>query len=124
MKHIPTSSRPARQADPDTFVLPATTQALIGRDDGLPLRMYRVEFDAGARMNWHRHDGPQLLLGLSGVCIVETRDGTRVTLREGDVVVVESDEEHWHGAPVDSGGAHLAVNLGEETAWLERPPEG
>jgi quercetin dioxygenase-like cupin family protein len=123
MKHIPAASRPTKQADPDTFVRSATTQALIGRDDGLPLRMYRVAFDPGARMNWHRHDGPQLLVGLSGMYVVETRDGIRVTLEEGDVAVIEPGEEHWHGAPVDARGAHLAINLSGETEWLERPPK-
>ncbi len=122
MRSISASSRPTNSADPNTFVLPATTQALLGRDDGLPLRMYRVAFDAGSRMNWHKHDAPQLLLGLSGRCVVENRDGDRVEIAEGDLVVVEAGEEHWHGAPAGTDGAHLAINLGETTEWLERPP--
>lgn len=122
MRHIPAASRPARAADPATFLGAATTRALLGRDDGLPLRMYQVAFEPGARMNWHRHDGPQLLFGLSGRCVVENRRGDRVFLTAGDLVVVEAGEEHWHGAPSGEEGAHLAINLGEATAWLERPP--
>ena len=122
MRRISAASRLTKSADPDTFVLPATTQVLLGRDDGMPLRMYRVSFEAGARMNWHRHDGPQLLVGLSGRCVVENRAGKRVEIAEGDLVVVEAGEEHWHGAPTGQAGAHLAVNLGENTEWLERPP--
>ena len=123
MRHIEATSRPTRSADPETFVRSATTQALLGRDDGLPVRMYRVAFEAGARMNWHRHDGPQLLLGLSGRCVVENRAGDRAEIGEGDLVIVEAGEEHWHGAPAGQHGAHLAINLGEATEWLERPPE-
>ena len=122
MRSIPASSRPGNPADPATFLGDATTQALLGRDDGLPLRMYRVAFEPGARMNWHRHDGLQLLLGLSGRCVVENRAGERVEIGAGDLVVVEAGEEHWHGAPTDAAGAHLAINLGESTDWLERPP--
>ena len=122
MRRISADSRPTNSADPDTFVLPATTQALLGRDDGLPLRMYRVAFEPGSRMNWHRHNGPQLLLGLSGRCVVENREGARVEIGEGDLVVVEAGEEHWHGAPAGQEGAHLAINLGDKTDWLERPP--
>jgi quercetin dioxygenase-like cupin family protein len=81
-----------------------------------------VAFEAGARMNWHRHDGPQLLLGLSGRCVVENRAGERMEIGEGDLVVVEAGEEHWHGAAAEAGGVHLAVNLGDATEWLERPP--
>jgi quercetin dioxygenase-like cupin family protein len=122
VRHIPATSRPATTADPETFVHRATTQALLGRDDGLPLLVYQVSFEAGARMNWHRHDGPQLLLGLSGRCVVENRAGNRVEIEEGDLVVVEAGEEHWHGAPSDHLGTHLAINLGQRTEWLERPP--
>lgn len=122
MRSISAASRPPRGADPATFVDRATTQALLGRDDGLPLRMYRVSFEAGSRMNWHRHDGPQILLGLSGRCVVGNRAGERVEIGVGDLVVVEAEEEHWHGAPAGNSGAHLAINLGNATEWLGRPP--
>lgn len=119
MKTIPATSRPVRPADPAHFTGDAVTQAMIGRDDGLPLRVYQVSFEAGARMRWHRHDDIQLLVGLSGTCLVVNRDGGTVQLGRGDVVVVEPGEDHWHGASPDEQGAHLAINLGEETTWLE-----
>lgn len=120
MKLITGTSRPPREADPETFVLPAFTQALVGKGDGLPVRVYRVGFEAGSRMSWHRHDGAQLLYGLSGTCVVVNRAGEEVRLGPGDIVVVEPHEEHWHGAPQDAPGEHLAINLGSETVWLER----
>lgn len=120
MKRIPSLSRPPREADPATFVLRATVQALLGRDDDLPIRVYRVDFEPGARMNWHRHDDVQILYGLSGTCLVVRRGGEEARIGPGDLVVVEPHEEHWHGAPADGPGAHLAINLGDETVWLER----
>ncbi len=83
------------------------------------MRLYRVAFDEGARTYWHAHDAPQLLYGLSGRCVVVDRDGVELVLGPGDLVVVEADEEHWHGAAPGGAGEHLAINLGAETRWLE-----
>ena len=119
MKLIERAARPAKGSDPSNFVLPATTQAVLGADDGLGVRLYRVEFEEGARTFWHVHDAPQLLYGLSGTCIVVDREGRELLLGPGDLVVVDPDEEHWHGAAPGGPGAHLAINLGMETRWLE-----
>ena len=111
--------RPPSPSDAGNFVLPATTQRVLGADDGQAVRMYRVDFEEGARTFWHAHDAPQLLYGLSGSCVVVDRDGGRLLLGPGDLVVVEAGEEHWHGAAPGGPGAHLAVNLGVETTWME-----
>jgi len=119
MKVIDGASLPRNTADENTFVLPAFVQKLLGRDDELPIRIYRVTFGEGSRMNWHRHDGIQVLYGLSGTCVVVTRGGTEALLDTGDMVVVAPGEEHWHGAAPGSDGEHLAINLGSDTTWLE-----
>jgi len=110
---------PHNPADAANFVVPARMQRLLGRDEGEAVRLYRVTFDEGGRTNWHRHDRAQLLFGLSGRCLVVDRAGTQLTLEPGDVVVIDADEEHWHGAAPGGGGEHLAINTGEETTWLE-----
>jgi 4-carboxymuconolactone decarboxylase len=110
-------------ADPNNFVLPATMQRLLGRDDGEAVRLYRVEFSEGARTNWHVHDDSQLLFGLSGTCVVVDREGVELRLAEGDLVVIDAGKEHWHGAAPGSDGAHLAINLGSDTTWLESSAE-
>ncbi len=119
MKAIDGASLPRNRADENTFVLPAFVQKLLGRDDELPIRIYRVTFGEGSRMNWHRHDDIQILFGLSGTCVVVNRDGTEVQLLPGDMVVVDPEEEHWHGAAPGGEGEHLAINLGSDTTWLE-----
>ena len=119
MRVIDQTTRPPGGADPKNFVLPASTQRLLGPDDGQAVRLYRVSFEEGARTYWHSHDDVQLLFGLSGRCVVVDRRGLELVLNPGDVVVIDAAEEHWHGAAAGEGGEHLAVNLGSDTRWLE-----
>jgi quercetin dioxygenase-like cupin family protein len=119
VRRVDQSAVPHDEADASNFVLPARMQRLLGRDDGETVRLYRVSFDEGARTHWHHHDAAQLLFGLSGRCVVVDRTGDELVLEPGDVVVIDADEEHWHGAAPGGSGEHLAINLGEETTWLE-----
>ena len=119
MKRIDSGSLPNNPADAANFVLPATMQRLLGRDDGASVRLYRVGFDEGARTNWHTHSDSQLLFGLSGRCVVVDRAGNELLLEPGDVVVIPGGEEHWHGAAEGGAGEHLAINTGEDTTWLD-----
>ena len=119
MYRIESAARPPRPVDDSNFVLPGTMQRVLAPDDGQDVRLYRVRFEEGARTYWHRHDDVQLLFGLGGTCVVVDRDGTELLLGEGDLVVIEADLEHWHGAAPGTFGEHLAVNLGEVTTWLE-----
>lgn len=119
MRLIEQSSRPPSGSDPSNFVLPATMQRILAADDGQAVRLYRVAFEDGARTYWHAHSAPQLLYGLSGRCAVVDRAGVELILGPGDLVVIEADEEHWHGAASGGSGEHLAINLGTETRWLE-----
>ena len=119
MRLIEQASRPPGGSDPKNFVLPATTQKILGPDDGRAVRLYRVAFEDGARTYWHAHDDVQLLYGLEGRCAVVDRDGAELVLGPGDLVVIEPEEEHWHGAAPGVRGVHLAINLGETTRWLE-----
>ena len=119
MRRISQDSWPPAPVDTRTFVPPALTQRLVGPDEALPVRLYRVTFEEGARTHWHAHDDVQLLFGISGTCVVVDRGGEELLLEAGDVVWIEPGEEHWHGAAPGTGGEHLAINLGTETTWLE-----
>lgn len=119
MRLIRGSERPLQGSDPANFVLPATTQRLLGADGGEPVRLYRVAFEPGARTFWHAHDEVQMLYGLSGRCVVADRAGRELFIGPGDLAVVDAGEEHWHGAAPGGPGEHLAINLGAATTWLE-----
>jgi quercetin dioxygenase-like cupin family protein len=78
-----------------------------------------VQFEPGARNNWHSHTGGQLLFVSAGEGYVQVRGKEPVILRAGDAVVCPPDEEHWHGATADGPGfTHLAVTYGK-IIWLE-----
>lgn len=87
---------------------------LAGVDD---VTINNVFFASGGRTNWHSHNGPQVLLVLSGSGFAFTRSGEGGEIRSGDVVYIPADEEHWHGADADSFLLHTAITFGKHN-WL------
>jgi quercetin dioxygenase-like cupin family protein len=81
-------------------------------------RLLLVNFEAGARTNWHTHKGAQVLVVTSGEGRVQVRGQEIVKLQQGDIVVCEAGETHWHGAAPDSPFSHLAITQGS-IDWLE-----
>ena len=69
-----------------------------------------VHFMPGARTAWHRHPLGQSLFVTEGVGLVQRRGGPVETIRPGDRVYIESDEDHWHGASPTRMMVHLALN--------------
>ena len=82
-----------------------------------------VRFAPGARTAWHHHPKGQTLYVTDGVGLVGTRGGGIQEIRPGDVVYIEPDEEHWHGARADRFMAHVAIQEADEkgqvVTWLE-----
>ena len=81
-----------------------------------------VTFEPGARTNWHKHSGGQILLVLSGEGRYQERGKALQILKKGDVVRIPLNVEHWHGAAPDSWFTHISVetNLPDnQTTWLE-----
>jgi quercetin dioxygenase-like cupin family protein len=69
-----------------------------------------VHFTPGARTAWHRHPLGQSLFVTEGVGLVQRRGRRVQTIRPGDRVYIEPDEEHWHGATPTRLMVHLALN--------------
>ena len=82
-----------------------------------------VRFAPGARTAWHTHPRGQTLYVTDGIGLVSRRGGEVTEIRPGDVVCVESGEEHWHGATPDRFMAHIAMQEADENGqvvtWLE-----
>ncbi len=110
-------------ADSSTFTGRAWTALLGGAEAEDPIRIYFVRFAAGARTNWHRHSGTQLLVVVSGRCVYQ-REGEPVReIGPGESTRFEPGERHWHGAGDAEGTEHLAVNLANaSTEWMEPAP--
>lgn len=95
---------------------------LVAKDDTYNSSIANVTFDAGARTNWHKHSGGQILLVTSGEGRYQEKGKDIRILKKGDVVKIPPNVEHWHGAAPDSMFAHISIepNLPDnETTWLE-----
>ena len=80
-----------------------------------------MRFSPGARTAWHSHPKGQTLYVTDGIGFVTYRGGRVVEIRPGDVVFIEPDEEHWHGATPDRFMAHVAMqeanDQGQMVSW-------
>jgi quercetin dioxygenase-like cupin family protein len=110
---------PFRPADAKTFVGAAQMKPLAAAEEGAAVHLYHVQFDNGARTNWHIHSGPQWLFIVSGRIRVQRWGDTPQEAGAGDAVLFAPGEKHWHGAAPGEAGAHLAVNVNAQTTWLE-----
>ncbi|HVL24259.1 MAG TPA: cupin domain-containing protein, partial [Thermomicrobiales bacterium] len=73
-------------------------------------RVTAVTFLDGARNAWHRHTTEQVLVVTHGEGIVANDEGER-EIAAGDVVLIQPNERHWHGARPGRDMTHLAILL-------------
>jgi quercetin dioxygenase-like cupin family protein len=109
------TGRPSEERGP-TFTGRVWADPVLGAEDGVMVN--NVFFEPGARTHWHTHDVAQVLHVVAGEGRAQSRGGTAVRLRAGDVVHLAAGEEHWHGAAPVSYLLHLAISVGT-TNWLD-----
>lgn len=119
MELIASTEQQEEPADAATFDGPATVTRFVSATANAT-KLYRVRFEAGTRLIWHSHDGPQILIVEAGHCEVQTWGQEPVVADPGDVIRIEAGEKHWHGASASEPMTHMAVNLGSLTKWHER----
>ena len=114
------------QGEPNPYGKFFTGQTYLSRlsakDDVFNAPLANATFEPGARTNWHKHSGGQILLVLAGEGRYQERGQNIHTLKKGDVVRIAPDIEHWHGAAPDSWFTHISLetNLPDNKAtWLE-----
>lgn len=82
-----------------------------------------VHFAPGARTAWHTHPNGQTLYVTDGIGRCQRRGGPVETIRPGDRVFFDPEEEHWHGATPDRFMTHLAMHqvdeAGNSVSWGE-----
>lgn len=82
-----------------------------------------VTFEPACRNNWHiHHKGGQILLVTSGRGYYQQWGKPVQELKAGDVINIEAEVKHWHGAAKDSWFSHIAIGIpadGAYTEWLE-----
>lgn len=100
----------AETATDPIFIGEVRSQVLVGDDDAPSQRVTVVTFVDGARNRWHTHTTEQVLVVTSGEGIVADDTG-EYPISEGDVVLVDPGERHWHGARSGRDMTHLSILL-------------
>ncbi len=81
----------------------------------------RVLFEPGARSNWHKHSGKQIVFVVEGEGYLKVKGKPITILKKGDVVVIEPGEIHSHGSinkRFTQGIMMNDVGKKETTTWL------
>jgi quercetin dioxygenase-like cupin family protein len=107
----------------DWFTGDVYIDSIRNPDEESPIGCAHVRFCPGARTAWHTHPMGQTLYVTDGIGLVCSRGGEVIEMRPGDVVWIEPNEEHWHGATPDRFMAHVATQQadqqGRQVTWLE-----
>ena len=90
-------------------------RVLRASDDSV--RVYEVCFAPASRTVWHAHAGEQLLVILSGHCVVQCGEAPARHLAPGEGMRVPAGVRHWHGALATGPASHLALNAHGPTDW-------
>jgi len=111
------------KASPEYFQGRVWLNLLVPNDMMFNCQIGNVVFEAGARNNWHTHPGGQILIATVGNGYYQERGKAIQLLKEGDVVKIPPNIEHWHGATADGEFTHIAINPNTENGivnWLEK----
>jgi len=106
----------------NNFTGTAWLQMLFSNDSTYNTSIGNVTFEPGARTNWHKHPGGQILLVTDGQGYYQEKGKPAQFLRKGDVVKIPPNTEHWHGAAPDKGLTHIAISPNTDkgnVVWLD-----
>jgi quercetin dioxygenase-like cupin family protein len=110
------------KADKDHFIGDAWAETLVSEPELYQCMIWNVTFAPGARNNWHRHPGGQILLVTAGRGYYQEEGKPARELHPGDIVKIPPDMKHWHGASSDRWFVHIAIGtnpLKGGAEWLE-----
>lgn len=96
-------------------------------NDSLHVAAFNVTFAPTCINSWHYHTGGQILVATAGVGYYQEKGRPARRLHPGDIVEVDPNVEHWHGAAPDSWFSHVAVSCNPEsnrTVWLSPVGQG
>ena len=85
-------------------------QNLVAEGDAPSQRVTAVTFLNGAQNVWQWHSTEQVLVVTDGEGIIADASGER-RIRPGDVVLIQANERHWHGAAPGNSVTHLSILL-------------
>lgn len=104
------TARSVPRVDEKMFVGTVMGQNLVAEGDAPSQRVTAISFLQGARNRWHWHSTEQVLIVTHGEGIIADDSGQRA-ITTGDVVLIQPNERHWHGAAPGCDMTHLAILL-------------
>lgn len=107
------------RAPTDYFTGTAWVKILVPQDETGSYAVGNVVFEPGCRNHWHKHPAGQILLVTDGRGYYQERGKPARSLSKGDVVVIPSHVEHWHGASHDSSFTHIVVTNNSKQGAVE-----
>jgi len=123
MEIIRTGSQPSAKGPEDWFTGAVRIDPLFQPNNARRAAAAMVTFEPGARTAWHTHPLGQTLIITAGTGWVQRERGAIEQVYPGDIVWIEANEKHWHGATVKNGMTHIALqeNLnGKVVDWMEK----
>ena len=118
-----TGSQPSAKGPEDWFTGAVRIDPLFQPNNARRAAAAMVTFEPGAGTAWHTHPLGQTLIITAGTGWVQREGGAVEQVYPGDIVWIEANEKHWHGATVKNGMTHIAIqeNLnGKVVDWMEK----
>ncbi|SEG67707.1 (R)-mandelonitrile lyase [Marinobacterium lutimaris] len=122
MQVIRAGSTPAIKGPADWFTGTVRIDKIFNAPEPSRIGMAVVNFEPGARTNWHTHPLGQALLVTDGVGWTQCEGGPRTEIRPGDIIYCNCGRRHWHGATDTTYMQHVAVQEaldGSPVTWME-----
>ncbi len=110
-------------APADYFTGKVWVKTLVPDDHIFNCVMGNVIFEAGARNNWHKHPGGQILIATEGVGYYQEKGKPIQLIQKGDVIKIPPNTVHWHGASREETMTHIAISTNTQkgvVVWLQR----
>jgi len=111
------------KAPEEYFVGTVWVNLNINPEDNYNTIIGTVTFEPKGRTNWHTHVSGQILFITSGVGYYQEKGKPVQLIREGDVVKIPKNVEHWHGASHKCAMTHIAIVTdldNDKITWLEQ----
>lgn len=107
------------KTSPDYFTGTAWLNMLVPKDETGNYAVGNVLFEPGCRNNWHKHPAGQILLVTDGKGFYQEKGKRARPLTKGDVVVIPSNVEHWHGASKYYSLTHIVITNNSKQGAVE-----
>jgi quercetin dioxygenase-like cupin family protein len=121
MEIIRSGSRPSGLAAAQNFTGTARTDWIFPTKNGTRFYGAYVSFDPAARTNWHSHANGQTILATRGRGFFQQENEPAIEVREGDMVWIPAEVNHYHAAPPDTVFVTISMSEtpegGRSTDW-------